>query len=284
MKKITRRRERHHYSIILSSVVHVIFPLAIVIHIFQTSCSFLCHSSCLANQQCGVILSFNHFLNDLSWFSYQNVVCSLQNNYLIHQNSHRQITSQFSSSSLLDQHRTMMTTAHLKPFNTLYLGDLPFACTPQRIVKAFRELGYAVTVKVVFRFGFAHFKTNHLATKAHDELQNKIIMNGRTIRICYAGHSIMDRTLINTLTSPINSVHVRFHTTSDIICVDEALLKAFFVPYGTIIDVCIIEVSVCLLFLFSSMLLLLLLSCHVMSSHHHIVSPFVADPIQSSRR
>ena len=90
-----------------------------------------------------------------------------------------------------------------------------------------------------------------LATRANDELQGKMNLHGRLIRIHYAGRCIEDQTPMNTLTTPINSVYVHFHSTLDV-QFDEAYLATFFAPHGAINDVCIKDVrkvSKCLLVL-----------------------------------
>ena len=184
---------------------------------------------------------------------------------------HRPITSRFPLSS-----------SRLKPSNKLYLGDLPFKCTPQEIEGIFYEHGYATMVIVFHGFGFAHFHTTMLAREAHDELQGKIHLFGRTLRIHYAGRFITDQTPINTLTSPINSVYVHFRTNSDV-HVDEAFLTAFFAPYGTVIDVCIKDVrkvSVWMIYFSLYVSIVVFFSSH--HYYHYIVSLFVGSPIQAS--
>ena len=150
---------------------------------------------------------------------------------------------QHSSSTMRKQ-----STVFQKPCTKLFLGDLSFHCTPEELVNEFSKYGFSTTV-TVFRddagkprgYGFAHFKSMILATKAREALQGKMNLHGRRIRIHNAGRFIEDQTPMNTLTSPINSVYVYFRTTLNIIF-DEAYLATFFASHGTINDVCIKDV------------------------------------------
>ena len=158
------------------------------------------------------------------------------------------------------------------PCAKLFLGDLSFHCTEQEIENEFLAKGYDTEVKISLDihgkprgYGFAAFQTMELATQARDELQG-MKLHGRTIRINYAGRFIEDQTPINTLSSPINSVYVRFRTNLDT-TFDEACLESFFVVYGTIIDVFIKDV--CMVGKFNSFGCLL-----ITFSHFDIPFPF----------
>ena len=140
------------------------------------------------------------------------------------------------------------TTLRMRKQSTLFLGDLSFHCTSEEIVNEFTKNGYATTVNIFLDrdgkprgYGFAHFKSMVLATQARNEMQGKLNLHGRRIRLHYAGRYIEDQTPMNTLKTPINSVYVQFRTTLDIIF-DEAYLESFFVSHGTINDVCIKDV------------------------------------------
>ena len=143
------------------------------------------------------------------------------------------------------------------PCPKLFLGDLSFHCTEQEIVNEFAKKGYVCNVKIASDldgkprgYGFAYFQTIQLATLARQDFQgNKF--HGRRMRIHYAGRYIEDQTPMNTLSSPINSVYVRFHTDLNILF-DEAYLESFFMSCGVINDVCIkdiCKVLYCLLWL-----------------------------------
>ena len=133
------------------------------------------------------------------------------------------------------------------PCAKLFLGDLSFHCSEKEIEDEFLAKGYDAEVKIssdihgkTRGYGFAELKSMELATQARDELQG-MRLHGRTIRINYAGRLIQDQTPLNTLTSPINSVYVRFRTDLDV-TFDEAYLESFFMSYGAISDVCIKDV------------------------------------------
>lgn len=133
------------------------------------------------------------------------------------------------------------------PCAKLYLGDLSYHCSEEEIYHEFAKKGYNAKINISLDkegktrgYGFAEFETNELATQARDDLQG-MNLHGRRIRINYAGHLIQDQTPINTLSSPINSVYIRFRSNLDI-TFDEAYLESFFVSYGTIIDVCIKDI------------------------------------------
>ena len=134
------------------------------------------------------------------------------------------------------------------PCPKLFLGDLSYHCSEKEIENEFAKKGYeGVHVKIAHDmdgkprgYGFAYFKTIELATLARDELQG-MKWHGRRMRIHYAGRFIEDQTPMNTLSSPINSVYVSFHTDLNIIF-DEAYLECFFVSLGSINDVCIKDV------------------------------------------
>jgi RNA recognition motif-containing protein len=140
------------------------------------------------------------------------------------------------------QHPSDIIVGHPSP--KLYLGDLSFHCIETEIANEFTKKGYSCHVKIAFDiagkprgYGFAYFKTIELATLARDEFQG-IKFHGRRLRIHYAGRYIEDQTPMNSLTSPINSVYVRFHTDLNT-TFDEACLESFFASCGSINDVCI---------------------------------------------
>ena len=104
------------------------------------------------------------------------------------------------------------------PCAKLFLGDLSYHCTEGEIVQEFTKKGYDADVKISQDidgkprgYGFAELQTIELATQAREELQG-MNLHGRRIRINYAGRSIQDQTPMNTLSSPINSVYIRFRT------------------------------------------------------------------------
>ena len=179
---------------------------------------------------------------------------------LVVQQQHSMTTTTTTTTTLVRKQSVVFPN----PCTKLFLGDLPFHCTPKEIVDEFSKHGYYVTSVIIFRgYGFAHFKTTMLATSAHDELQGKMNLHGRLIRIHYAGRYIEDQTPMNTLTTPINSVYVHFHTTLDV-QFDEAYLATFFAPHGAINDVCIKdvrEVSKCLFVLILPVVVFLSFSC-----------------------
>ena len=134
------------------------------------------------------------------------------------------------------------------PCAKLFLGDLSYHCSEKEIEDEFSHKGYeGVVVKISLDmhgktrgYGFAELATMELASQARDELQG-MKLHGRHILINYAGRSIQDQTPINTLSSPIHSVYIRFRTDLDI-TFDEAYLETFFYSYGSIIDVCIKDI------------------------------------------
>jgi len=134
------------------------------------------------------------------------------------------------------------------PCAKLFLGDLSFHCSEKEIENEFLVKGYDAKVKISTDihgksrgYGFAELENMEIATQARDELQG-MRLHGRILRINYAGRSIQDQTPLNTLTSPINSVYVRFRTDLDI-TFDEAYLESFFMSCGAINDVCIKDVN-----------------------------------------
>ena len=142
---------------------------------------------------------------------------------------HRPITQRFPvrTNHQYTAHTSALTPNESNATKRLYLGDLPYHCTPQEILEVFSQVGYAINCTMFEGFGFAYFQTTMLATKARTELQGKLKLHGRTMRINFAGRYILDQTPINMLTIPINSVYVHFHTTLHV-QVNEAFLSTFF--------------------------------------------------------
>ena len=143
--------------------------------------------------------------------------------------------------------KTLDQSITARPCPKLFLGDLSFHCSEHEIAHEFAKKGYSCRVKIAFDldgkprgYGFAYFKTIELATLARNEFQG-IKFHGRRMRIHYAGRFIEDQTPMNSLSSPINSVYVRFHTDLNVVF-DEAYLESFFMRYGVINDVCIKDI------------------------------------------
>ena len=158
------------------------------------------------------------------------------------------------------------------PCAKLFLGDLSFHCMDQEIVHEFAKKGFSCHVKIAFDmdgkprgYGFAYFKTIELATLARNEFQG-IKFHGRRMRIHYAGRYIEDQTPMNTLTSPINSVYVRFQTDLNVLF-DEAYLESFFMSYGVINDVCIKDICKVLNTLFSLIVVCITFLYHPTNLH-----------------
>ena len=134
-----------------------------------------------------------------------------------------------------------------QPCDTLLLRHLSYHCFPTEVAAEFAKKGCLCRVQIAvdnhgkpLGYGFAYFNTIPLATLALDEFQG-IKFHGRKMHIRYAGRLIEDQTPMNTLSSPIITVYVRFHTDL-LIKFDEEFLETFFVSCGTINDVCIKDV------------------------------------------